>query len=259
MSDRTCSVDGCDSPPKARGWCSAHYQRWRIHGDPLGVHPEPENDLPGERWLPVVGHEDAYEVSNQGRLRSIDRISVRFDGVPRRLKGRLLHPSATPLGYLSASGWEHGEPFRLRVHVCVLEAFVGPCPEGMETRHLNGNPSDNRLDNLCWGTPKENGEDRIRHGTNSPHKRSRVACPLGHALMEPNIVNAKAERGHRQCRACAMARSTLQYARSKGIELDLVEVAAEQYTRIMNGEVREVRASKRSNGRSRSRRASQVK
>lgn len=50
------------------------------------------------------------------------------------------------------------------VHVIVLEAFVGPCPSGLECRHLDGNPANNNLWNLCWGTRKENGEDRIRHG-----------------------------------------------------------------------------------------------
>jgi len=52
-----------------------------------------------------------------------------------------------------------------RVHALVLAAFVGPRPEGQETRHLNGNPTDNRLENLCYGPPRLNAEDRRRHGT----------------------------------------------------------------------------------------------
>lgn len=51
------------------------------------------------------------------------------------------------------------------VHRLVLESFVGPCPEGMECRHLDGNPQNAALANLSWGTPDENGRDRIRHGT----------------------------------------------------------------------------------------------
>ncbi len=51
------------------------------------------------------------------------------------------------------------------VHQIVLEAFVGPCPPGMECRHLDNNPRNNRLENLCWGTPLENHADKIRHGT----------------------------------------------------------------------------------------------
>ncbi len=50
------------------------------------------------------------------------------------------------------------------MHRLVLEAFVGPCPEGMQCRHLDGNRSNNHIDNLAWGTPKENCADRGRHG-----------------------------------------------------------------------------------------------
>lgn len=51
-----------------------------------------------------------------------------------------------------------------RIHRLMLEAFVGPCPEGMECRHLNGIETDNRLENLAWGTPSENRQDVRAHG-----------------------------------------------------------------------------------------------
>jgi hypothetical protein len=54
------------------------------------------------------------------------------------------------------------EPY---VHQLVLETFIGPCPSGMECRHLNGDKTDNRLVNLCWGTRLENSADKVRHGT----------------------------------------------------------------------------------------------
>ncbi len=54
---------------------------------------------------------------------------------------------------------------RIHVHRLVLEAFVGPCPEGMECRHLDGDRTNNRLENLAWGTRKENTADSMRHGT----------------------------------------------------------------------------------------------
>lgn len=50
------------------------------------------------------------------------------------------------------------------VHRLVLEAFCGRCPNGMECRHLDGDPSNNNISNLRWGTKKENVEDRRRHG-----------------------------------------------------------------------------------------------
>ncbi len=51
------------------------------------------------------------------------------------------------------------------VHRLVLEAFVGPCPSGMQCCHYDGDGSNNHLSNLRWGTPKSNQADRIRHGT----------------------------------------------------------------------------------------------
>lgn len=53
----------------------------------------------------------------------------------------------------------------LQVSTLVLNAFVGPRKKGQESRHLNGDSHDDRLKNLKWGTPKENADDRIKHGT----------------------------------------------------------------------------------------------
>ena len=59
--------------------------------------------------------------------------------------------------------------------VVVLTAFVGRCPDGMECRHINGNPANNRLDNLLWGTPTENAADRDLHGTTARGERNAAA------------------------------------------------------------------------------------
>lgn len=50
------------------------------------------------------------------------------------------------------------------VHVLVCEAFHGPCPQGLQACHNNGNNFDNRSVNLRWGTPASNNEDRAKHG-----------------------------------------------------------------------------------------------
>lgn len=53
------------------------------------------------------------------------------------------------------------------IHTVVLETFVGPCPEGLEACHGNGDPADNRVDNLRWDTHQENMRDAVRHGTHN--------------------------------------------------------------------------------------------
>ncbi len=57
------------------------------------------------------------------------------------------------------------------VHKLVLLAFIGPCPEGMECRHLDGVGNNNRLSNLAWGTHAENEADRKHHGTDNQGER----------------------------------------------------------------------------------------
>lgn len=57
-----------------------------------------------------------------------------------------------------------GDRKRFSVGRLVLEAFVGPCPAGLQCCHANDDPWDNRLENLRWDTPKANAKDRARNG-----------------------------------------------------------------------------------------------
>ncbi len=58
-----------------------------------------------------------------------------------------------------------------KLHILILMTFVGPCPDGMGTRHLDGDPINNRLANLKYGTQKENQHDGKRHGTDNAGDR----------------------------------------------------------------------------------------
>jgi hypothetical protein len=61
----------------------------------------------------------------------------------------------------------NGRSQKLYVHILVATAFHGPRPDGMQCRHLNGNRSDSRPENLAWGTISENQMDRVPHGTSN--------------------------------------------------------------------------------------------
>lgn len=111
-----------------------------------------------EEWRPVVGWEEYYEVSNMGRVRRIaGGQGVRTQGTTKKL-------SPDMAGYLCTTLNRPGKQIRAHIHRLVLEAFSGPCPEGMGCRHLDGNQMNNWLSNLKWGTPQENADDRVRHG-----------------------------------------------------------------------------------------------
>lgn len=118
----------------------------------------------GERWLPIPDHEDRYEASDHGRIRSIDRTVVDGRGRRLRLKSRILSPGRYR-GYLKVALAREGTLKTYAVHRLVMAAFDGPCPEGMEVHHRNGVRHDNRLDNLEYVTRRRNTREAIKAGT----------------------------------------------------------------------------------------------
>lgn len=184
-----------------------------------------------ERWLPVVGFEGRYEVSNHGRVRSLNHVFVRKDGRRHRWSGRIL---ATPLDDKGYPQVNIGRRAR-RVHTLVLEAFVGLRPSELDCCHGDGDPTNNSLTNLRWDTPTANAQDAIRHGTNAFSSRAR--CKRNHLLVEPNLMPSAAESGWRGCLACNRGHATVRAARKRrGWDLDLQFEADKHYTQIM-GEV----------------------
>jgi hypothetical protein len=97
--------------------------------------------------------------------------------------------------YVHHGGGQHA------AHRLIALAFHGE-PTGPLVRHLNGDPSDNRPDNLAWGTQLENMADAKRLGElryGLEHHNWRSACKWGHPLSGPNL---QITGGRRRCRAC---------------------------------------------------------
>lgn len=155
---------------------------------------------PTERWLPVVGYEGSYEVSDLGRVRSTDRITDRG----RKWRGRIMKPSRMSSGYLQVTFWRNGKQSSHLVHRVVLTAFIGPAEHGIEALHGPGGTADNSLTNLAWGTHSQNQYDQVNSGTH-PHA-SKDRCPAGHPYDETNTYIYPG-RAHRGCRICRRAHS----------------------------------------------------
>lgn len=152
-----------------------------------------------ERWAPVPGY-DGYEVSDQGRVRSIPRPG-------RRLQGKILKPFSSTQGYPTVSLRTNGATKRMTVHRIVAITFLGHAPAPLQVRHLNGNKLDSRLVNLAWGTPSENIYDKHAHGTD--HQLNKTHCPQGHAYTPDNTYCPPARKGAaRYCRTCMRIRSS---------------------------------------------------
>ena len=166
----------------------------------------PKN-TPGPRpegaWLPVPGYEGIYEVSDDGRVWSVRRPHPESMKVPERwgiikpqyIGGHVLQQSINRYGYPKISLSKNGKIKNFMVHRLVLEAFVGPCPEGMEACHRNDDPTDNRLSNLRWDNHQSNIDERESHREVLTHcKRA------GHKFTPENTRIDR--RGGRHCRQC---------------------------------------------------------
>jgi hypothetical protein len=114
--------------------------------------------LPNEIWKDVHGYEGYYQVSNMGRVCSIDRNVTRSDGTTRLIRGKMIRPTHTNKGqhYPVVNLCVNGKTQMHLVHRLVAQAFLGPIPEGMEVDHINENGQDNRVENLRYLSRHEN-------------------------------------------------------------------------------------------------------
>lgn len=127
-----------------------------------------QRDFDGEWW--EVPSLPGYYASPDGRVRSKHKVLV-------------AHPVKS--GHLLVAPSVNGKQAPAPVHRMVCEAFYGPCPSGMECRHVNGDPADNRADNLVWGTRLDNQRDRLRHGTcntGERNGRAKITADLAKAI-----------------------------------------------------------------------------
>lgn len=124
-----------------------------------------------EEWRPVPGAEGRYEVSNLGRVKSLRRVvscGIRR-GKPqtRTVPEKILSPGKDTDGYdLVHFSWKEKEkPKPCTVHKLVAMAFLGPKPEGCWVLHGPNGKEDNSVENLYYGTPAQNVQDKWRDGT----------------------------------------------------------------------------------------------
>jgi DNA-binding XRE family transcriptional regulator len=137
-----------------------------------------------ELWLPVVGYEGLYEVSDLGRIRSLVR--GRLMALPicdRYVRVRLSKDDISKIH---------------NVHSLVCLAFIGPRPEGHDVCHWDGIKTNNRLSNLRYDTRSANHLDKRRHGT--------MAKGSGHGIA---VLNAEAVIKIRAARAAGRSKTSI--------------------------------------------------
>lgn len=151
----------------------------------------------------------AYLVDDSGNVRSL-----KFG------KEKLLSLVKGNHGYLQVALCRNGVPATRLVHQLVMLTFVGPCPKEMEVRHLNGISTDNRLENLAYGTSKENNVDIVRHGRHN--NAIKTHCKWGHAFDLDNTYICKTKSGiGRRCTTCHREKTRIY--RSKNMRVHFKE------------------------------------
>lgn len=141
-----------------------------------------------EQWLPVKGFEDYYEVSNIGRVRSLNRYVVCDVRGNERLEiGKMLRLGKRA-GYPQVSLTKHNERATVRVHRLVYTAFVGDIPDDKGINHKNCVKDDNRIENLECITQKEN----IRHASRNGLMSTQVGEKNGSSkLTAPQVLEIR--------------------------------------------------------------------
>lgn len=125
-----------------------------------------------EVWKTIDGFDGIYQVSNLGRIKSIDRLVCSFVNKHRIKRGRILKPGTTPKGYHCVNLGKNET--KKRLHRLIAEAFL-PNPEQKETvNHINGIKTDNRVENLEWATYSENINHAYLTGLNFYKKERHI-------------------------------------------------------------------------------------
>ena len=154
-----------------------------------------------EEWRDVVGYEGLYQVSDQGRVKSLERNIPHWRGGEQIRKERILKPTPIKDGYLIVDLCAGGKRKRFLVHRLVCEAFHGN-PEGKpQVNHINEDKADNRAANLEWCTAKEN----INYGTRNERSaktqsKSVVQYTLNGELVKvwPSTMEVQRQTGFSQ-------------------------------------------------------------
>lgn len=188
-----------------------------------------------EKWKDITGYEGLYQVSDQGRVRSLDR----YDSLGRLHKSQIKSQRKNNKGYFvldlfkgegtrTCGGGGKGRTFT--AHKLVATEFCEK-PDDLEGReeicHLDGDRENNKADNLVWGNSTDNRYDSVAHGTHYNAKKE--VCSRGHKLVAPNLTTAAWKAGSRNCKACNRAGATLR----SHPDLDFQHVSDIHYANIL--------------------------
>ena len=140
--------------------------------------------MKNEEWRDVVGYEGLYQVSDQGRVKSLERTFIDKIGRERYVKECILKPVIDRYGYLLVSLYAGGKQKNLMVHRLVCEAFNDNRDEKPEVNHINEIKTDNRACNLEWSTRKDN----CHHGPRNERVGKAKSKPVAQYAQDGELI-----------------------------------------------------------------------
>lgn len=168
-----------------------------------------------EEWRAVAGYEGLYEVSNLGRVRSLDRVVINKLGQRRHIKGQIIKVIPKENGYLHINVWENRKPIHKYVHRLVAEAFI-PNPNNYPVvNHKDEDKTNNRVDNLEWCTQQYNITYNNVHNRSKATMKKRVQqLTLDDKLVATfeSAMEASRQTGFAQSHISDVCRGELKYA-----------------------------------------------
>ena len=151
-----------------------------------------------EIWKGIKGYEGLYQVSNLGRVKSLERVSKHTKGYMAHYKEKILASISEKNGYVRTILTKNNTSKSYYIHRLVAEAFI-PNPDNLpEVNHIDENKANNCVNNLEWCTHKYNSnygtrlkKEHISH-INHPKLSKRVLC------VETGIIYNSAHEANRQ-------------------------------------------------------------
>ena len=160
--------------------------------------------MKNEEWRDVVGYEGLYQVSSEGRVKSLER----KDCLGRTIRERILKPRTDRYGYLVVNLCDGGKRKHFFVHRLVCQAFHDNLDNKPEVNHVNEDKTDNRACNLEWSTRRENNN----HGTRNERSAKALSKPVGQYTLDgelvkiwPSTIEVQRQTGFGQGHICKAA------------------------------------------------------
>lgn len=139
-----------------------------------------------EVWRDINGYEGYYQVSSEGRVKSLERTYIDKIGRKRYVKECILKPVIDRYGYLLVNLYAGGKQKMHKVHRLVCQAFHDNPENKLDVNHINENKTDNRACNLEWCTRKEN----CNHGTRNERLGKAQSKPVAQYAQDGELIKA---------------------------------------------------------------------